>query len=169
MLREGQQEDGFQKINDQLAFSLGGYYSAENGFFRNDSTGRKADDSHEAGAKARLVYQPSKRLSLDLQVNYNYTDQGAYPYYYTGKAPSSKSSEPYPQYINKLTSNRNNNYRRNSLTSGLAAGYKFKKGTLSSELHGSFCKTEWLWTKIFSQLTFILWDKCSEATHLAKK
>ncbi len=121
-----------QKINDRLAFSLGGYYSAENGFFRNDSTGRKADDSHEAGAKARLVYQPSKRLSLDLQVNYNYTDQGAYPYYYTGKAPSSKSSEPYPQYINKLTSNRNNNYRRNSLTSGLAAGYKFKKGTLSS-------------------------------------
>ncbi len=121
-----------QKVNDKTAFTVGGYYSAENGFFRNDSTGRKADGSHEAGAKARLVYQPTRRLSFDLQLNYSYTDQGAYPYYYTGKSPSSNSAEAYPQYTGKLTANREGSYRRNSLSTGLGADYKLAKGTLSS-------------------------------------
>ncbi len=129
-----------QKLNNKVAFTVGGYYSAENGFFRNDSTKRKADGSHEAGAKARVIYRPTSRLSLDLQLNYGYTDQGAYPYYYTGKAKSSNSAEAYQQYIGKLTANRKGSYRRNSITTGLGAYYKFAQGTLSSITSWQFTK-----------------------------
>lgn len=120
------------KLSDRFAFSLGGYYSGENGFFRNDSTGRKADDANEAGARARAVYKPLDRLTLDLQLSYNYTDQGAYPYYYTGKAALAEGGEEYPEYIDRLTANRRGTYRRGMWTAGLGADYKMPKGTLAS-------------------------------------
>lgn len=121
-----------QKLSDKLAFSLGGYYTGENGFFRNDSTGRKADGADEAGGRARIVYRPTERLSFDFHADYAYTNEDAYPYYYTGKAPSAKGEETYPQYLGKITSNRQSKYRRNMLTTALEAGYKFNGGLLSS-------------------------------------
>ncbi len=120
------------KLNDQFAFSLGGYYSGENGFFRNDSTKHKADEAEEAGARLRAIYKPLKRLSFDLQFNYNYTDQGAYPYYYTGNTPATQTQEAYPQYIGKLTANQEGRYRRNLWNAGLSGEYKFNRATLSS-------------------------------------
>lgn len=120
-----------QKLGERLAVSLGGYYSAENGFFRNDSTGKKADGMSEAGARARAVYRPTQKLSLDFQLNYNYTDQGAYPYYYTGKA-SAAAEEAYPAYVGKLTANHKGKYRRGMWAAGLGADYKAGGGLLSS-------------------------------------
>lgn len=115
-----------RKINDRLAFSAGGYYSGENGFFRNDITGRKADGIDESGARLRTVYRPTNRLSLDFQLNYNYTDQGAYPYYYAAKDNS------YAEYAGKLTANREGRYRRSMWNAGLAGAYKMDGATLSS-------------------------------------
>ena len=120
------------KLSDSFAFSLGGYWAKENGFFRNDSTRHKTDNSEEAGARARAVYKPTKRLTLDMQLSYNYTSQGAYPYYYTGKSPSEDGEEDYPQYIGKITANRKGTYRRNMLTAGLSADYKLTNSTISS-------------------------------------
>lgn len=121
-----------QKFSDKFALSLGGYYSAENGFFRNDSTGKKADGMSEAGARARAIYRPTDRLSFDLQVNYSYTDQDAYPYYYTGNAKSATTPEAYPGYIGKLTANHQGKFRRSMWATGLATDYKFNHGLLSS-------------------------------------
>ena len=120
------------KLSDSFAFLLGGYWAKENGFFRNDSTRRKTDNSEEAGARTRAVYKPAKRLTLDMQLSYNYTSQGAYPYYYTGKSPSEDGEEAYPQYIGKITANRKGTYRRNMLTAGLSADYKLTNATISS-------------------------------------
>ena len=72
-----------QKIGNKFAYSVGGYYNAENGFFRNDSTGRKADGSQEAGARLRAVYKANNKLKFDFQTTYSYSDEDAYPYYYS--------------------------------------------------------------------------------------
>ena len=121
-----------RKIGNRFAFSLGGYYNAENGFFRNDSTGRKADGSQEAGARVRAVYRASRRLKFDFQANYSYSDEDAYPYFYTGKAPSAGAAEEYPDYIGRITANRAGKYRRSLLNSGLNVTYKKPAYTLSS-------------------------------------
>ncbi len=138
-----------QKINDRFAFSAGAYYSGENGFFRNDSTGKKADDTKEAGARLRAVYKPAKNLSLDLQLNYNYTDQGAYPYYYTGQTAATETEEAYPQYIGKLTANQEGRYRRNLWNAGLAGEYKLKRATLSSVTSWQFLQDRMLMDQDF--------------------
>lgn len=121
-----------QKIGNKFAYSVGGYYNAENGFFRNDSTGRKADGSQEAGARLRAVYKANNKLKFDFQTTYSYSDEDAYPYYYRGKAPSATGGEEYPEYIGRITANRQGKYRRNILNSGLNITYKKPTYTLSS-------------------------------------
>ena len=44
----------YQRLSDQWAFSMAGFYAGQNGFFRNQTTGDRADDFNEAGGKLRL-------------------------------------------------------------------------------------------------------------------
>ena len=44
----------YNKVSDQLAFSVGAFYNGTNGFFRNQATDERADKSNEAGGRLRL-------------------------------------------------------------------------------------------------------------------
>lgn len=70
----------YKKINDQLAFSLAGFYNGQNGFFRNQTTGDRADQYNEAGGKFRLIFKPTNRLSFDYIADYQYVRQNGFPY-----------------------------------------------------------------------------------------
>ena len=70
----------YNKVSEKFAFSVAGFYSGQNGFFKNETTGNRADKYDEAGGKLRLMWNPAKRLSLDFIADYQWVNQNAFPY-----------------------------------------------------------------------------------------
>ncbi|MBR5729162.1 MAG: TonB-dependent receptor [Prevotella sp.] len=70
----------YNKVNDKFAFSVAGFYGGQNGFFKNQTTGNRADKYDEAGGKLRLMWNPTERLSLDFITDYQWVYQNAFPY-----------------------------------------------------------------------------------------
>ncbi len=116
--------------SSQLAFSLGGFYNGQEGFFKNSYTGKNADDADAAGGRLRAVYRPTGALSFDFQVNYEYSDEAACPYYYEGAVPGEE--EEYEELVGLISQNRQSRYRRSLLGTGLNTEWKAKKFTLTS-------------------------------------
>lgn len=119
----------YQKLTDKFAFSVGGFYDGSNGFFRNDFTGKKVDASNSGGGRVRAIWKTTKQLTLDFNVGYEYSDEGAYPYYYTGAL---NGEEQYADCIGKITSNLESRYWRGLLNASINAEYKTEAVTLNS-------------------------------------
>lgn len=118
------------KINDKWAFAIGVFYNGQNGFFRNDSTHRKTDQSNAGGGKLRLVFEPSKSLKFDWNTKYEYSDQGGYSYRYVGA--SSGTEEQYPEGRGLISANRQSSYRRSLFSSAFNATLKNDNYILTS-------------------------------------
>ena len=137
----------YHRPSRKLAFSIGGYYNGTQGLFRNDITGQKVDWANIGGAKARLVYLPSERITLDFNASYEYTNEGAYPYYYIGPV---SGDEHYPDYAGRITNNHENTYRRSLLNAGLKLDYSMKNVTMTS-----ITSYQWLNDRMFLDQDFI--------------
>lgn len=68
------------RLSDKWAISTASFYEGQKGFFRNQATGERADESSEAGVRLRLLFKPTDRLSFDLVGGYQHTKQNGYPY-----------------------------------------------------------------------------------------
>ena len=107
----------YHRVNPHLAFSGGGYYDGQEGFFRHDITDRPIDRENAGGARLRALYRNDKGLRLDGNVSFDYTNAGAYPYYYKGALDPAK--EQYPDLAGLLSPNLDGRYRRALLNAGL--------------------------------------------------
>lgn len=105
----------YQKINDKFAFSFGGFYDGQNGFFKNLTTGQRADQFNEAGGRFRLMYRPTNRLTYDFITDYQYVRQNGFPYGILN-VETNETSSP--------STNLQSNYRRNILNTGLNIIFK---------------------------------------------
>lgn len=110
----------YHRPSESFAFSAGGYYEGSNGFFRNARSGKKVDAMDAGGGRIRAIYMPTQRLTLDLKASYDYSHEGAYPYFYTGTLAG---DEEYADAIGQITNNRENTYRRSLFNTGLNMGY----------------------------------------------
>ena len=119
----------YHRICDDFAFSAGGYFEKSNGFFRNSLTGKKVDGVTSGGGRIRSIYTPTERLTFDVNINYDYSDEGAYPYYYTG---STTGDEHYGSQIGIISNNRESSYRRGLLNAGVNICYKADKWQLNA-------------------------------------
>jgi len=70
----------YQKVSDVFAFSAAAFYNGQDGFFKNDFSGAKADKMNEGGGRLRLMFNLTKRWSTDLIADYQYVDQNGFPY-----------------------------------------------------------------------------------------
>ncbi len=113
----------YGKISEKAAFSVAAFYNGQNGFFKNSTNGRRADTGNEAGGKMRIVYNPTDRLSFDFLADYQYANQKAFPYGILNLAENS---------VAPPSNNRQNNYKRNMLTTGMTMAYKADAFSLSS-------------------------------------
>ncbi|MDR0658154.1 MAG: TonB-dependent receptor [Mediterranea sp.] len=98
----------YHRISDTFAFSAGGFYGHSGGVFRNSYDNRKMDKMNEAGGRMRAIYFLTHNLKIDLSVNYEYSDQGGYPYFHAGR----------------ISINDDSNYRRHLLNTGLNMEYQ---------------------------------------------
>ena len=74
----------YHRISDKFAFSAGAFYEHEGGFFENVArNNEKIDKGDEVGGRMRAIWLPKDNLKLDFTVNYEYSNQGGYPYQLT--------------------------------------------------------------------------------------
>ena len=106
----------YHRINERFAFSAGGYYEGADGFFNNTYLDKKVDDMQAGGGRIRAIWLPADNWKLDFTVGYDYTDEGGYPYYYTGKL---KGEEDRADLLGKIAYNQESSYRRSLLNTGL--------------------------------------------------
>lgn len=111
--------------------SVGAFYNGTNGFFRNATTGQKADAADAAGGRLRWVWQASDRLRVDWTASYEHSDEGACPYFYEGSATDGRLPE-YPELLGQITANRQSKYRRSLFNTGAGVEWKAGNFTLSS-------------------------------------
>ncbi|WP_455074555.1 TonB-dependent receptor [Prevotella fusca] len=119
----------YEKLNDKTAFSLAGFYGGQNGFFRNQFDGTRADLINEFGGKGRFLWNPSGRLTFDFMADYQFTRQNGFPY---GQIVTENeiASAPITSPLYGLKAgtqmpnqNRQSNYRRNILNTGVGIKY----------------------------------------------
>ncbi len=106
----------YHRISEKFAFSAGGYYEGADGFFTNSYLDKKVDDRQAGGGRIRAIWFASDDWKFDFNVNYDYTDEGGYPYYYTGKI---SGEEDRSDLINQIAYNRKSTYHRSLLNTGL--------------------------------------------------
>ncbi|MCR4604086.1 MAG: TonB-dependent receptor [Prevotella sp.] len=102
-------------LNEQLGLSLAGFYQGQQGFLDNSTTGDHADKMDEGGARIRLMWQPNSRLMVDFSSDYQYTKQNGFAYGEMSLT-GGDTQDPY--------SNRQGNYKRHMLNTGLALNYR---------------------------------------------
>lgn len=143
----------YQHATPRFAFSAGAFYDGNSGFFTNSMTGSRVDKSNAAGLRLRGIYKATDRLSFDANLHYEYSGEGAYPYYYTGVT---KGTETHPDYIGKISTNLDGSYRRHLVNAGVHTEYK----TAVGELHAvtayqhindcMFMDQDFLWDDTYS-------------------
>ncbi len=111
------------KLSDNLGISVTGYYDGDDGYFTNEYTGKSADALKSAGGRIRLDYQISKTFKASLIGDYDYSDQGAFPYSLYNK----KTGETSP-----VSYNDEGSYLRNMGYAALNLEYKNDRIVLAS-------------------------------------
>ncbi len=106
----------YHRISERFAFSAGGYYEGSDGFFTNSFLDKKVDERQSGGGRIRAIWFPSNDWKLDFNVSYDYTDEGGYPYYYTGIL---SGEEDRADLLGQISNNRESTYRRSLLNTGL--------------------------------------------------
>ena len=126
----------YHRISDQFAFSTGGFYEHTGGFYQNSArNNERVDKGNAGGGRFRGIYLPKDNLKLDLNVSYEYSDQGGYPYFYTGitqEGVNKGKTEEREEMIGKSAYNDRSNYYRNLLNAGFNVEYQAKNFILSA-------------------------------------
>lgn len=115
----------------KFALSVGGFYEGQNGFYRNAASSEKADASDAGGGKVRAAWCPSDDLRFDLTASYEYSDEKACPYYFTGAGDESGGARP-DVLENVIAQNRQSEYRRQLMNVGLSVSWNRPNLTMSS-------------------------------------
>lgn len=114
----------YHRINERFAFSAGGFYDYEGGFFRNAARNNdKLDKGQSVGGRARAIYLPSENWKLDFNLSYEYSDQGGYPYGLYDKENGTVAKSAYDE---------ESSYYRNLLNAGLNLEYQAQNFILSA-------------------------------------
>ena len=114
----------YHRINERFAFSAGGFYDYEGGFFRNAARNNdKLDKGQSVGGRARAIYLPSENWKLDFNLSYEYSDQGGYPYGLYDKENGTVAKPAYDE---------ESSYYRNLLNAGLNLEYQAQNFILSA-------------------------------------
>lgn len=113
----------YSKLSYNTAMSVAGFYSGQNGFLHNTTTGERADSYNEAGGKIRIINQYSNHLSYDFIADYQYANQNAFPYG-SLDIESGNTSSP--------STNRDGKYKRNMLNAAFNIKYIMPGWTFNS-------------------------------------
>lgn len=120
----------YHRISNKFAFSANFFYEYDGGFYENTArNNEKVEEGNEAGGRFRAIFLPNDHLKLDFTLNYEYLNQGGYPYAYTG---ITEGEEDRKDYIGKISYNHKSGYKRNLLNTGLNLEHQAENFILNS-------------------------------------
>ena len=133
----------YHRISDKFAFSAGAFYEQEGGFFENTArNNEKIDKSDEVGGRMRAIWLPKDNLKLDLTVNYEYSNQGGYPYQLTSISETDIYYQDLKGDLGKVAYNNECGYMRHLLNGGLNLEHQAENFILSSVTGFQYLKDE---------------------------
>lgn len=114
-------------MNESIGVSLSAYYDRNDGYFTNDFSGKEADHLSSAGARLRIDWKFNPHWTAQLTANYDYNDQGAFPY---GEYKDGKTANPnqnYPgSYLRKVAgTNLNLEYQNDHIVFNSSTGFLY--------------------------------------------
>ncbi|MCF0159159.1 MAG: TonB-dependent receptor, partial [Bacteroidaceae bacterium] len=118
----------YHQIGEQFAFSAGGYYEGSDGFFRNNILQEKVDHMQSAGGRLRGIWKVSRNWAIDFNLNYDYSDEGGYPYLLYDVSPAGEWPGLEKGYVN----NRAASYRRNLFNGGLSIEHQAQQFVMTA-------------------------------------
>lgn len=113
----------YSRIGERFGYAVSGNYSHSDGYFTNQSTGKKADEMKSGSARIRLEWQPTDRLTFGLVSSFDRSNQGGYPYAICDSATHKPGKVDYNDY---------SSYKRSLSTTGLSAEYRGAGYSLNS-------------------------------------
>ncbi|NDV97007.1 TonB-dependent receptor [Dysgonomonas sp. 521] len=116
----------YGNVDNKVGYSLSGNYMHAGGYFMNKTTGKRADPIGAVSTRARLSWRIMPRLTANLILAYEYSDQDGYPYRIYDKETKKMEDINY---------DARSFYRRNMSTNGLNIEYvtdNFKLGSQTS-------------------------------------
>jgi len=99
----------YQKISDEMGFSLSGYYNSDDGFFVNKFNKRK-DASQSFGGRGKFEWRFLPRWNAELTLTGDKTEQTAYPY---------AAYDTLTKKASDINYNEENSYKRDMWSAGL--------------------------------------------------
>ena len=121
----------YHRPSERMAFSVGGYYEGGEGFYKNATTGRDADKMNAGGGRARAILRASDVWKLDFTAYYDYNNEQAYPYRYTGNLATDEP-EPFPDLTGSICNNRDHTYRRSLGGGGVSIEHSGEKWAMTA-------------------------------------
>ncbi len=128
----------YGRFTDNLGYSISAFYTGQNGFFVNKFNGEKADLINEFGGRGRLSWKANNRLNFDLIADYQHVNQKPSPFgeiVTEEQVATAKLTSPYfglKPGTQQPNHNRENNYKRDIINTGLGIKYKGNGFMLSS-------------------------------------
>jgi len=113
----------YSKLGEKVGISVNGYYDRNDGFFKNQYTGKKADQEESAGGRFKLDWLINPNFTAAYTFSYDYTDQGAFPY---GKYNKETGK------VSGVNIKDRSDYNRKMMSNHLSLEYKTDQFTLSS-------------------------------------
>ena len=133
----------YHRISDKFAFSAGAFYEHDGGFFENVArNNEKIDKGNEAGGRMRAIWLPKDNLKLDFTVNYEYLNQGGYPYQLTSLSENDIYYQDIKGDLGKVAYNNECGYIRHLLNGGLNLEHQADNFILSSVTGFQYLKDE---------------------------
>lgn len=114
----------YGQLSKKLGYAVSGNYHTSGGYFRNVTTGKKADPVDEVSTRIRLNWLVSPDFRLNLISAYEYSDQDGYPYALYNDTTNT---------VDNIDYNAHSFYRRNMSSTGLHAEYQTDLFKLSSQ------------------------------------
>ena len=141
----------YARLGERTALSAAAFYNGTNGFYKNATTGERADDGNEAGGRLRFMAKPNERLSLDFTADYQYVNQKAYPYGVLDPSSGKVTGSPNQDSQSK--------YKRNMLNTGVGIKYAANGIDLFSTTSYQFLRDNLLMDNDYSDIDFIVVDQ----------
>lgn len=133
----------YHRISEKFAFSAGAFYEHEGGFFENVArNNEKIDKGDEVGGRMRAIWLPKDNLKLDFTVNYEYSNQGGYPYQLTNISENDIYYQDLKDDFGKVAYNNECGYMRHLLNGGLNIEHQAENFILSSVTGFQYLKDE---------------------------
>lgn len=123
----------YAKISDQVGISIGGYYDRNDGFFVNELKNTRADREQSAGGRFKLDWKITDALKAQYIFNYDYVDQGAFPYGQYNKETGT---------VDPIRINDPSAYWRRTLNNSLYLEWKTDRFILSSTTAYQYLKDD---------------------------